>query len=897
MNQLSKLDSGRKNRLIYYCVYTLVFAVLFFLCFGIHMLVHNKSLINCIDTLNMHYVSYLHAGRLFKNFFSTSEFYMWDPNIGYGSDIYNTMGGYFTDPLFLLTLWVPEHYSEAVFTAIMIFRLYLAGMSFSVLSIRRGNRLYSTLCGAVIYTFSACAYTGIHQYLFTIPMYIIPILIIGADDLYEKKKPLLYVIMLAYLTSASFYIVYMLAIMLVAYCILKWALSPRSERTINKLLSAFVSFLLYSLWSALIAAFSLIPTAYVMSNMGRLELKRYVPVLYDFDYYKHFYQGFITNYHMLGRDCRIGFSVIALLSLIILFEMKGKKYLQLKIETGLMTIGLLIPFVGYVFNGMNYPANRWVFFYALVMAYQSAVILPEIPSITKREKMLPVLILALYLFLGITVFNAGTQGFAVMAVCALVAGILFAFSGKCSAKLYVFLCVSLTCISVIQPAYYLYSKNVDLSLYLLAPSGKVHSLVTEDFGLSLVRDLEISDGTRFNHSRSARHYSNSSLLTGNSGIDFYFNMYNDYVDRFHQSIYLNTSSSNFGYDGLDNRSELMALSGVNYYLTNNDATTFPAGYSGNVISKDQNYKLLSSDYQNSLFTLFDSSISEEAFYSLSPVARQDVLMKTCVTNSSNKTDALSYININENEIPFIVESCDDGNRIANNSIDITTGNTGFVISFDEQRDGELYLCIKNLDVDDLMMMNYYMSFDGQKDGAIIPELTSRISCYTYANHLYGGKHDWLVNLGSIPGSVNQVRIIFTETGNYSFDSIKLYKRDLDTINSNIRNLDHSIENPAFSANKISLDCSISENKYLFASIPYSDGWTAYDNGEKIEILHGDIGFMAFRLSPGNHHLELRYETPGLKLGAAVSGISLLCFIGFSVYTHKKTPGFKSGQIT
>ena len=124
---------------IYFLVYTFAFAILFFLCFGIHLKVNDKSLLNYVDSFNMHYNSYIYAGRLFRSFWKTSEFRMWEPNVGYGADIINTMGGYFTDPLYLVTFWIPEKYSEQVFNAIVVFRLYLAGISFSILSLKRGN--------------------------------------------------------------------------------------------------------------------------------------------------------------------------------------------------------------------------------------------------------------------------------------------------------------------------------------------------------------------------------------------------------------------------------------------------------------------------------------------------------------------------------------------------------------------------------------------------------------------------------------------------------------------------------------------------------------------------------------------------------------------------------------
>ena len=886
MDTALKTEDKRRRLLIYYAAYTLAFAVLFFLCFGIHLLINEKSLLNYVDSFNMHYNTYIEAGRLFRAFFKSFDLQLWEPNIGYGADVFDCMGGYFIDPLYLVTLWIPEKFSEPVFNAIVVFRLYLAGISFSILSLKRGNQYYSTFSGAIVYTFSACSYIGLNQSGFIIPLYILPILIMGADELYEKKKPTLYVLLLAYFALESFYFVYMFAIMLVCYCLLKWILTPKAERTIKDLIGKIISFLLYSVWAAFIAAFSLLPVVFVMRNMGRLALRRYVPVLYDFTYYKNFYQGYITSYNMLGRDGMIGVSTVVFLSLIVLFMLNKKDYLRLKIEIILMTLGLLIPFVGYIFNGRNYPANRWSFFYILVLSYMTAVILPEIRTLSKNRKLIVVLVTALYFFLGLSVFDAGISGFAVIAAFALVLSVAMMFSGKCSKKAFQYICVAITCVSVILPAFFKYSNTTGVSMMYLVPDGKGYSLLTEDNGMVLLNELEVTDGTRYNHAKTVKHYRNTSMLTGNSGINYYYNMYNDYVDKFHQSIGLNTNPCNFNYDGLDSRSELMALMGVNYYLINDSTLTLPVGYNADNGKEYQQYKLLTSEYKNSLFTLFDKSVSEEEFYKLSPAQKQEVLMKACVIDASGNADGQVIKELESNEIGYTM-TCDDGNEVSGGIIKISKEKTGFILTFDEISDAEIYFSIQNLDKNEINPINYYVRVNGRYNGSEVPEISNYLIGATYANHMYGGKHDWMINAGKTNAPVNQLYVTFDAPGNYSFDSLKLYKRDIASIEANIAGLDHGITNAVLSTDKVSVDCNIDNDKYLLMTVPYSDGWTAYDNGEKINILHGDVGFMAFELKAGSHHIELSYEKPGIRAGAIVSVVSLAGFIAYMVIMRKK----------
>lgn len=74
---------------------------------------------------------------------------------------------------------------------------------------------------------------------------------------------------------------------------------------------------------------------------------------------------------------------------------------------------------------------------------------------------------------------------------------------------------------------------------------------------------------------------------------------------------------------------------------------------------------------------------------------------------------------------------------------------------------------------------------------------------------------------------------------------------------------------------------------FYTSVPYEPGWTAYVDGEQVTLaesydaLSEDVkltdAVIAFPLPAGAHKIELRYEAPGVKLGAVVSAVSLLIF--------------------
>ena len=61
-------------------------------------------------------------------------------------------------------------------------------------------------------------------------------------------------------------------------------------------------------------------------------------------------------------------------------------------------------------------------------------------------------------------------------------------------------------------------------------------------------------------------------------------------------------------------------------------------------------------------------------------------------------------------------------------------------------------------------------------------------------------------------------------------------------------------------------------------IPPCDGLRAYVDGEEVPLLEADTMFSAMAVGEGTHEIELRYRTPGLAAGAAISGAALLIFV-------------------
>lgn len=87
--------------------------------------------------------------------------------------------------------------------------------------------------------------------------------------------------------------------------------------------------------------------------------------------------------------------------------------------------------------------------------------------------------------------------------------------------------------------------------------------------------------------------------------------------------------------------------------------------------------------------------------------------------------------------------------------------------------------------------------------------------------------------------------------------------------------------------------SASAPKMVCFSIPYSDGWKAYVDGNEVKLHHANIAYMAIEIESGEHQYELVYETPLLKSGMYISVVSLSIF--FAIFMFRKRRIFRIGR--
>lgn len=80
---------------------------------------------------------------------------------------------------------------------------------------------------------------------------------------------------------------------------------------------------------------------------------------------------------------------------------------------------------------------------------------------------------------------------------------------------------------------------------------------------------------------------------------------------------------------------------------------------------------------------------------------------------------------------------------------------------------------------------------------------------------------------------------------------------------------------------------VAKDSPMLFSIPYDDGWSIKVDGKKAKIHKVVDNLMAVNLKAGKHQVALNYQVPGLKLGWAISILSVGLFATFNCIERKK----------
>lgn len=806
---------------------------------------NNSVLIFNGDDYHQIYQFYLGGWQKIKD--GSLSFY--DFSIGFGSNNF-AMVYYLCSPLFLLVLPIGKHLIQYSFLYLSILKIVLLFCFTIIWTDNLFKHKSSVLIGSFIIAFSGWVFSYLHLFVFLDAFLLYPLALYLIDKYLEEGKFVLMVLVISLIGVINYYFMYMFLPFACLYALLRtYELEDNSFKQLIIKGSKFVGLCLLAVG---ISSFVLIPSAFMLmsnprfesidnglfSHLNKSDLFKIISGLFaptvDHENTSLFID--LNKYQFLGwgGGASLYMFVITPILLPLLRKLNNKKR-----KHGVILMFLLFTVMVF-FKKFWYllqlnMESRWFYMISFMLAYSVMSVNDEIEDGLINKKYIK--------------YTIG--GYILLAFLTLFISFIIKFNDIDKLKILFILLVTLSLVSITYYFYYIKNKRVLLIVLLcfeaiLSPlllvsvdkpvlnditnlaikSDKIVKEIKADKGFYRVmyNDEYYDDGTNYFRYTT----SNTPYAHNYNGVSFYSTIYNSEMEDF-----LSRLKNNWQMDQRYSSWNLYNLLSVKYIYGNSNLKQIPFGYK--LYKENDDYKIYKNDNYVELGFTYDKTMNKESFDSLTYL-EQDISMSEYLVveggdNITYQSDLVDYGNIgNEYDRYFKFDK-----PITNSNIYVEN-NT-----------------IENVQVDllyedKLVYTGYFWQYN-------------YLDFYVDENSYV----DLIIVHGNNEGQNQDVNIKVKDLSNYN-DWFKDRFKERFT-------------NVVFSNDRISANINIeNKEKWIFTSIGYDKGWKVEVNGKQVETSKVQLGFVGFKLQPGNHDVLFYYETPFLKLGITISVLSLLVLL-------------------
>ena len=388
INQKPFMDIRKRKN--YYAMYTILFLVLILVAFG-WVFLNGRTLLWSTDGVHQHYKAYIYWGQYLRDairsIFSGKSFSLqeWDFALGEGNDILNTFQFYVIgDPFAVFSALVPTSYMHIFYSFMMLFRLYLAGITFSAMCryLNPEGDPWGRMTGSVCYFLSSWAIFSVSKHPFFLnPMVFFPLIILGVEKILRGDRKRTFVLAVFFSALGNFYFFYQIVLLTVIYVAVRLIIVYRKQllQMIIKLMWIFLSAVL----GTMMAAALVLPSLYAYTSDARLGSGIPFRLFYEKSYYKQILGIVFGGQEISGWLC-VGMAGISILAVFLLF-LKRKQHTTLKILFLISAVILVIPLLAQILNGLSYVANRWTWAFGLLAAYTVTAMWEDLMQLRRKD--------------------------------------------------------------------------------------------------------------------------------------------------------------------------------------------------------------------------------------------------------------------------------------------------------------------------------------------------------------------------------------------------------------------------------------------------------------------------------------------------------------------------------
>ena len=879
-----------------YVIYTIIFSVLFFLIYSI-FLKAGKSFIWREDGLEQHFAILYNFNVNLRNIFTNGiNLFSWET--GLGLDMIEQYSYYILgDPFAYLSLLFPMDKLELAYDMLIIIRMYFIGIAFLCYCKYNKKSNFNSMLGCIIYTFSGFViYAGLRHPYFLNAVILLPLVFLGIDKILKENKIGFFIVIIAITAIVNYYFLYMITILALIYSVVKY-ISEYKEEGFKVFINKFLKTCLGYIIGILIAGIILLPTINGYLNSNRLS--NYENVKYNLRYYASVFTGLISNNFLYWtRICTASITLI-LLPVSLLNIKKDKENRTIIINIIITTIMLLLQFCGSFMNGLSFSTNRWSFGYIFLLSYMVVLNFRQDLKYSKKE-LISMIVLPIIYYI-VLILLKGIVEIRICFVTNAIAILIFAIiavtnylkrKDNVNSKIFKYLKYLIFLIVLINIVFYgrdLYSKSGKKYINEFVKSNSVINKYS-DYNKKIkkfdeaIETIKKKDKTFYRISTNKYKLPNASLVYNYKSINSYLSLGNKYIGKLSKEL------ENRGYYSdtnplreFDNRTKITTLLGTKYFIVNEKNKEYvPYGYE--LYDEINTNNKITQIYKNKnylgLGIFYDNYILENEYNKLNALEKEQAIIESAVLKEkpeNNVNENLNLINkLQINTVKDVNYKITKSSEVKDNKVKIKKKKQKVILEIDNVENSELYILIKGFNYKGTEENNIKIKYDNITKVQNFRD--KEMDPYYFYNP------NILINLGYKDIHKNKIEIVFPNKGTYSWDKIKIYAIPMETYDKAINKIkENEFKLEKYENDKILGNIQNENSGILQLSIPYTKGWTAYVDGKKTDTIVVNTAFIGILLEKGNHKIELKYETPLLKVGVIFTILGLISFIVVVIY--------------
>ena len=683
---------------------------------------------------------------------------------------------------------------------------------------------------------------------------LIPLILTGLHLLVAEKKRILYFTSLSILFIQNYYFGYMTALFLVVwyFCQLSWDFKSRKY--------SFLDFFLTSLLAGLTSFIMTLPTLFDLRTHGE-KLTAITKIKTDASWYldlfaKQFIGAFDTTKY--GSIPMIFVGLLPFILTIVFFTLKSIKF-HVKLCYATLLIIIIASFyleaLDLFWQGMHAPnmfLHRYAWIFSTLLIYISAEVLNRFKDI----KLWNILFSMTFLLFGY------------------LATIYFKNHYSFLTKLNILLTLEFLVVYLL----------LLLALIKKLISPKIFSILILIFTIS-----EISFNTSSQLNGITKEWGFASRSTYDKNIpsmEAILEYTKQQPDTFTRTEKLQTQTGNdsmkYNYNGISqfssvrNRSASTTLDKLGF---KSSGTNLNLRYANNTIIADSlfgiSYNISEAypdkygfhpSYQKDNLTLYKNQFALPIAFATQSLYK-DVTFNDHTLD--NQTQFLNQIaGLNEEYFYPINHHTDSGDSVVNlNGTDTEDATISYSIEVPDN--SQVYLSMTKLNFSNDKKKQVDIIINGEKKSFTTD------NAFTFFNLGYTENKQ-----------IFDIQVKFPGNAQVSFESPTFYRLDTKKYTEAISKIKENPVEVSSYKNKVTVNYKVKNETSIFFTIPYDQGWSAYQNGKKLQIQQAQTGFMKIDVPEGEGTITLSFIPKGFIAGASCSLIAIIVFIFYDIQRKK-----------